>query len=71
VTGNRTRITQRLTSSGENAGAFVKDAASGFEPNVPHGMRKLAAAVARAEASAIHDNEAGNAAAGETVSLPL
>jgi Polyketide cyclase / dehydrase and lipid transport len=64
VTGNRTRITQRLTLSGENAGAFVKDVASGFEPNVPQGMRKLAAAVARAEASSIDASETGNAASG-------
>ena len=63
ATGNRTRITQRLTLSGENAGAFVKEVASGFEPNVPQGMRKLAATIARSEASVIH-NEAGNAGTG-------
>ena len=63
VTGNRTRITQRLTLIGENAGAFVKEVASGFEPNVPQGMTKLAAIIARAEASGTH-NETGNAGTG-------
>jgi hypothetical protein len=44
---NRTRITQRLVLSGPNANSFVAQARI-FEQTAPGGMKKLAAAVERA-----------------------
>jgi hypothetical protein len=45
---NRTRITQRLALSGTNAKSFVTQA-SLMESSVPEGMRKVAAAIERAQ----------------------
>ena len=46
---NRTRITQRLVLSGPSAKSFVAQV-SIFEQTAPDGMKKLAAAIARAHA---------------------
>jgi hypothetical protein len=45
---NRTRITQRLVLSGSNAKSFVAQA-SAMEATVPDGMKKVVAAIERAQ----------------------
>ncbi len=45
---NRTRITQRLVLSGANAKSFVAQA-SAMEASVPDGMKKVVAAIERAQ----------------------
>jgi len=45
---SRTRITQRLVLSGANAKSFVAQA-SAMEASVPEGMKKVAAAIERAQ----------------------
>src|SRR6516162_6749678 len=45
---NRTRITQRLVLSGANAKSFVAQATA-MEASVPDGMKKVAAAIERAQ----------------------
>ncbi len=47
----RTRLTQRVVLSGENAGAFLSDVESAFRSSLPAGMNKIAAAMANSEAS--------------------
>jgi len=46
--GNRTRLTQRLELTGENAAASVGEIRAGFEPNLEPGMRRIAESMARA-----------------------
>ena len=46
----RTRLTQSIALTGENAGAY-QEAASVFAANLPGGMKKMAAAMAEAEAA--------------------
>jgi hypothetical protein len=48
LTGDRTRITQGLVLSGANAKSFVAQATA-MEARVPDGMRKVAAAIERAQ----------------------
>ena len=43
----RTRITQRLEMTGENAGAY-EEARAAFSANLPAGMKKIAAAMSEA-----------------------
>jgi len=47
----RTRLTQRIALEGENAAAYVEQVQAGFTASLPAGMRRIAAAIARAEAS--------------------
>jgi hypothetical protein len=48
LTGDRTRITQGLVLSGANAKSFVAQATA-MEASLPDGMRKVAAAIERAQ----------------------
>jgi len=48
LTEDRTRITQRLVLSGANAKSFVAQATA-MEASVPDGMKKVAAAIERAQ----------------------
>jgi len=48
LTEDRTRITQRLVLSGANAKSFVAQATA-METSVPDGMKKVAAAIERAQ----------------------
>jgi ketosteroid isomerase-like protein len=50
VSDRRTRLTQRVALSGENAGAFVEQVRAGFGSNLVAGMTRIATAMARAEA---------------------
>ena len=45
----RTRLTQRIVLSGENAAAYAGQVEAGFGPNLADGMRRIAAEMAAAE----------------------
>lgn len=47
----RTRLTQRIVLQGENATAYVAQVQAAFLSSLPAGMNKIAAAMARAEAT--------------------
>lgn len=51
VCNHRTRITQRIVLSGDNAMAYVKQVQAGFGSNLVNGMKRIADAMARAERS--------------------
>jgi hypothetical protein len=51
VCNHRTRITQRIILSGDNATAYVNQVQSGFGSNLADGMRRIADAMERAERS--------------------
>jgi hypothetical protein len=50
LTGERTRLTQRVVLCGEKAGAYASQMESTFKANLPDGMNKIAKAMAQAEA---------------------
>jgi hypothetical protein len=43
VSEDRTKLTQRIVLSGENAGAYAGQVEAGFGPNLPDGMKRIAA----------------------------
>jgi hypothetical protein len=45
----RTKLTQHIVLSGENAGAYAAQVEAGFGTNLPDGMRRVAAQMAAAE----------------------
>jgi hypothetical protein len=47
--GRRTKLTQHIVLSGENAGAYAEQVEAGFGTNLPDGMRRVAAEMAAAE----------------------
>jgi len=49
VSTYRTRITQRIVLSGDNAKAYVNQVKAGFGSNLAEGMRRIADAMAEAE----------------------
>jgi hypothetical protein len=49
VSEDRTKLTQRIVLSGENAGAFAGQIEAGFGSNLPDGMRRIAAEMSVAE----------------------
>jgi hypothetical protein len=49
VSNHRTRITQRILLSGDNAAVYVNQAQAGFGSNLPDGMKRIAEAMVRAE----------------------
>jgi|SRR5215470_2598422 len=51
VSNYRTRITQRIVLSGENATAYLNQVQTGFGSNLPDGMRRIADAMEKAERS--------------------
>ena len=51
VSTHRTRITQRIVLSGDNAIAYVKQVHAGFESNLSNGMKRIADAMVKAERS--------------------
>jgi hypothetical protein len=51
LSNHRTRITQRIVLSGDNATAYVNQVQAGFGANLPDGMKRIADAMARAERS--------------------
>jgi hypothetical protein len=46
--GRRTKLTQHIVLSGDNAGAYAEQVKAGFGPNLPDGMKKVAAEMAAA-----------------------
>jgi hypothetical protein len=52
VSNHRTRITQRIVLSGDNAREYVNQVQAGFGSNLSDGMKRIADAMARAECSA-------------------
>jgi hypothetical protein len=48
VADNKTKLTQRLVLSGENASAYAEQVRSGFGPNLPAGMMRIASAMGHA-----------------------
>jgi hypothetical protein len=48
--GARTRLTQQIVLEGEKAAAYVEQVRAGFAPNLAAGMKRIAAAMAQAEA---------------------
>ena len=57
VSNHRTRITQRIVLSGDNARAYVNQVQAGFGSNPPDGMKRIADAMARAEHSTERPDE--------------
>jgi hypothetical protein len=51
VSNHRTRITQRIVLSGDNATAYVDQVQAGFGSNLTDGMKRIADAMAKAERS--------------------
>ena len=51
LSNHRTRITQPIVLSGDNATAYVNQVQAGFASNLPDGMKRIADAMARAERS--------------------
>lgn len=49
LTEHRTRLTQRIVLSGDNAAAYAVQVEAGFGSNLPDGMRRIAAEMAAAE----------------------
>ncbi len=49
VSSHRTRITQRIVLSGNNAPAYVDQVQAGFGANLADGMKRIADAMVRAE----------------------
>jgi hypothetical protein len=49
VSEDRTKLTQRIVLLGDNAGAYTKDVEAGFGPNLPDGMRRIAAEMLAAQ----------------------
>ena len=47
----RTRLTQRVVLEGDNAAAYAEQVQAAFTSSLPAGMNRIAAAMARAEAS--------------------
>jgi len=47
--GHRTKLTQHIVLSGDNAGAYAEQVEVGFGRNLPDGMRRVAAEMAAAE----------------------
>lgn len=43
VSDDRTKMTQRIVLSGENAAAYAQQVEAGFAPNLRDGMKRLAA----------------------------
>ena len=54
--GSRTKLTQHIVLSGDNAGVYVPQVEAGFGPNLPDGMKRAAAEMAAAER---HSSSAG------------
>ena len=48
---HRTRITQRIVLSGDNAAAYVDQVQAGFGSNLTDGMKRIADAMAKPERS--------------------
>jgi hypothetical protein len=51
VSPHRTRITQRIVLSGDNAAAYADQVRVGFGSTLPDGMKRIAAALVRAEST--------------------
>lgn len=49
VSEDRTRLTQRIVLSGDNAGAYAAQVEAGFGPNLTNGMNRIAADMVDAE----------------------
>ena len=52
LSNRRTRITQRIVLSGDNAGAYADQVRSGFASTLPDGMKRIANALVSAERAA-------------------
>jgi hypothetical protein len=51
VSNRHTRLSQRIVLAGDNAAAYAPQVRAVFGPNLPDGMRRIAAAMAAAEAA--------------------
>ena len=49
VSNHRTRITQRIVLSGDNAAAYADHVRTGFRATLPDGMKRIADALVKAE----------------------
>jgi hypothetical protein len=49
VSEDRTKLTQRIVLSGDSAEAYTEQVKAGFGPNLPDGMRRIAAEMLAAE----------------------
>jgi hypothetical protein len=52
VSDSKTRLTQRIVLSGDNAAAHAAGIEAGFGPTLPEGMKRIAGLLERAEARA-------------------
>jgi hypothetical protein len=48
VSKQKTKMTQRIELSGENAAAYIEGISAAFEPNLEPGMRRIAGLIAQA-----------------------
>jgi len=55
LSARRTRLSQRIELTGENAAAYVEQVKAGFGPNLADGMTRAAAEIAAAEKSGSPD----------------
>ena len=53
--GHRTKLTQEIVLSGDNARAYAAEVEAGFGPNLADGMRRIAAEMAAAENSGLRN----------------
>jgi hypothetical protein len=53
LSARRTRLTQRIELSGENAATYINEIRAGFEPNLEPGLRRIAQAMARAASAQV------------------
>ena len=54
--GQRTKLTQEIVLSGDNARAYAKEVEAGFGPNLADGMRRIATEMAAAENESKRDH---------------
>ena len=55
MSNRRTRITQRIVLSGDNAAAYAEQVRAGFGSRLPDGMKRIADTLVRAERSGGHN----------------
>ena len=57
VANRRTRITQRIVLSGDNATAYADQVRAGFASTLPDGMKRIADALVKAFNGGCHDHQ--------------
>jgi hypothetical protein len=53
LSAHKTKLTQQIILSGDNAAAYAEQVEAGFGPNLPDGMRRIAAEMGAAEKKSV------------------